>query len=322
MIQLHASRLRRWFLRLAGRWPSAKPRAPQENYAFAVPFAHSLDRRAELNIAVVVHVFHIDLLDELRNYFEFISAPCDLLVTTDSDAKKQAIETSLSSWAKGQLTISVVPNRGRDIGPKLTAFAHLYSYYDLLLFAHTKRSDTVEWGGEWRKQILATLCGSHGNVRSVFDLFEQDKELGIVAPVNFPRVHSRLAWGDRKEPDRLAQSLNIKLDYDGLIDFPAGSMFWARPAALKPLLDLELSASHFPEEDGQTNDTLAHAVERVFLVAAELAGYHWCKVSTRNEKERPFVLCEIDPDQALADQPPIAAMKLRGKMYRDQVCQR
>jgi hypothetical protein len=52
-------------------------------------------------------------------------------------------------------------------------------------------------------------------------------------------------------------------------------MFWCRPQALKPLLDLELDLDEFERENGQMDGTLAHAIERLFLFTVEKAGYFW-----------------------------------------------
>ena len=56
-------------------------------------------------------------------------------------------------------------------------------------------------------------------------------------------------------------------------------MFWARSAALKPILDLDLSFADFPDEVDQTDGTLAHVIERLYFYAAEAAGFAWLKVA-------------------------------------------
>jgi hypothetical protein len=58
-------------------------------------------------------------------------------------------------------------------------------------------------------------------------------------------------------------------------------MFWARSKALQRLLDLDLRFDDFPEEQGQIDGTLAHAVERSFAFLAEANGCHWAKIARR-----------------------------------------
>ena len=68
--------------------------------------------------------------------------------------------------------------------------------------------------------------------------------------------------------------LRDPLPPDNALRFPVGSMFWARSAALKPLLDLDLQPQHFPPEAGQVDGTLAHAIERMLGVTCRAGGYH------------------------------------------------
>ena len=63
---------------------------------------------------------------------------------------------------------------------------------------------------------------------------------------------------DRELPEQLA--------------FPAGNMFWARTAAVKPLFALNLKQSDFPQEAGQEYATLAHQIERAWVYVAQAMG--------------------------------------------------
>ena len=49
-------------------------------------------------------------------------------------------------------------------------------------------------------------------------------------------------------------------------------MFWVRMDALAPLLDAHLAECEFEAESGQLDGTFAHAVERVFGLAAMARG--------------------------------------------------
>ena len=52
--------------------------------------------------------------------------------------------------------------------------------------------------------------------------------------------------------------------------FPVGNMFWARIKAIYQIFNLKLE---FPDELGQTNETIMHAIERIWLYLVKLNGY-------------------------------------------------
>ncbi|MEQ9448872.1 MAG: rhamnan synthesis F family protein, partial [Rhodospirillaceae bacterium] len=77
----------------------------------------------------------------------------------------------------------------------------------------------------------------------------------------------------------LAQRMGITIAKNKALDFPSGSMFWARSAALYPLLDLDLEFSDFDEEKDQIDGTLAHVIERTYFHICEGAGFKWLKMA-------------------------------------------
>ena len=95
--------------------------------SLALPVATSLPfTPARHRVAVVLHLFHVDLASEIARYLHRIPLSFDLLITTDTVEKRQCISTSPLSVFKGKTAILIVPNRGRDVAPRFIAHAESY----------------------------------------------------------------------------------------------------------------------------------------------------------------------------------------------------
>ncbi|MDM0017560.1 rhamnan synthesis F family protein [Variovorax saccharolyticus] len=264
--------------------PPAAPRALRDtvdDFAFAVPsgLARSVSSQPG-RIAVVCHLFHADLAVEIASVLRNIPFPFDVFISTDDSEKKRRIETVFATWTEGKFEVRLVANRGRDIAPKLVSFRDVYPHYDLCLHLHSKESSHHPLLQHWREYLLLTLAGSPEVVRSIFGAFAAAPELGMIAPQHYEPMRQWGSWGGnfRKAAD-LARRMGLTLDDHAALDFPSGSMFWARTSALKPLLELELAAQDFEPEAGQIDGTLAHAIERLYFVSTEAAGMTWAKVA-------------------------------------------
>jgi lipopolysaccharide biosynthesis protein len=95
-----------------------------------------------MRIAVVLHVYFIDVAQALRAACAQVPAPCDILVTTDTKEKATTLREMFSEWAKGAVCVTVIPNRGRDMLSKVVSYRHDFNTCDVLLFLHSKRSLT------------------------------------------------------------------------------------------------------------------------------------------------------------------------------------
>lgn len=263
--------------------PKGRPR-PRDvpDLSMAVPFGYDLSAvtAPPKGIAVVCHLFYDDLAAIMRGYMDNVPFAMDVFISTDTDAKKRSIEHVFSDWQKGQVEVRIAPNRGRDIGPKFVTFRDVYSRYELVLILQGKKTVTSTIGDDWRDTLAYSLAGSPDIVRSIVDTFNRHPDIGIVMCQHFEGVRDCLHWdGNFRFGQPLANRMGIPLTANHVLDFPSGSMFWARGAALKPLIDLNLSYDDFPPEKGQTIATNQHAIERLILYVAEHAGYTWTKIA-------------------------------------------
>lgn len=248
-----------------------------QNASMAVPFRYHPASPAGRKIAVFVHAFWVpEMLDDIERALGNIPFPFDLYFTTDTPSKLDHISARFG----GAMAI-IAKNIGRDIYPKLYAMGHLHGGYDYVLHIHTKKSEHRHQLKDWRQFLWDHLLGSPEIVRSIIDIFEQCPDVGMVAPQHLGFIRAFVRWEEESKEIAapLARKFGVDVEKMTDIDFPSGSMFWARPKALEPLLRLHLNPSDFPEERGQVAGTTAHAIERLFFVSCEAAGFKWVKIA-------------------------------------------
>ena len=255
-----------------------------------MPFGFTPVRKDAPPLACIVHAFYPEALPALLPLITNIPRAVDLYLSTDTEEKRAAIARHCAGFHKGTVEIRLVPNRGRDIAPKLIAFRDVYQRYELFLHLHTKRSLHAGKLAGWSDYLTATLLGTPEIAGAILMLFE-DPKMGVVFPQHLFRLQKWLRWGHNYDAARqLLARMGVTLQADLPLEFPSGSMFFGRSAALKPLLDLDLGYEDFSEEAGQVDGTTAHAIERIILHVAEHAGYEWIKVGRRDLYPLPKTL--------------------------------
>lgn len=175
------------------------------------------------------------------------------------------------------MLVRAFPNRGRDIGPLLTAFADVITRnYDVIGHLHGKRSlfaaDAL-MGETWREFLWQNLLGDlYPMMDLILARFAADDRLGMIFPDD-PHLPD---WDRNLDlATDLAVRMGMKEPLPPFFDFPVGTMFWARTHALKPLIDLRLDWHDYPEEPLPIDGTILHAIERLLPFVARHAGYRF-----------------------------------------------
>lgn len=234
-----------------------------------------------LSIGVFLHVYYLDVAEQLADRLAVIDQPFALYVSTTDEGRREAIQRLLP-----QATVRVFPNRGRDVAPKVFGFAAEHAAHDVVLHLHTKRSPHRRLD-DWLPHLLDSLLPSTDGVRAILAAFSEVPELGMISPAP-PASLGDIGWGPNRA---LAEVVTWGRGWPPLPDdrrlrFAAGSMFWARPEALRPLQDLAIPADAFSESSA-TDGTLAHTVERLIGVSCDVAGLgHLLVEPSRSVAER------------------------------------
>ncbi|OZB59461.1 MAG: hypothetical protein B7X39_11610 [Lysobacterales bacterium 14-68-21] len=249
-----------------------------QSVAHHIALGQPLSRRIGIN----VHVFYIDLWDEIEAYLRNVPFPYTLLISVIHEGDQQyLLGRTKELTSASRVVVKKVENRGRDIAPFLVSFREEILGLDYICHIHTKKSlFTGRDQKEWRRYLFDALLGSQERVHSILCHLEQDGQLGILYPETF---HAIPYWGhgwlsNKAIGAALAQRLSISVDTQRYVDYPAGSMFWARTSALSSLFSLDLKFEDFPDEAGQKDGTLQHAIERLFVLQAVASGYQYAVV--------------------------------------------
>jgi predicted HAD superfamily hydrolase/Tfp pilus assembly protein PilF len=228
-------------------------------------------------IAIHLHMYYHDLADDFSLYLENMPFEYDLYVSVASAEGSLICQQAFANLTKvHQLFIEQVPNRGRDIAPMFCTFGTQLKAYDYVAHLHSKKSLYNKGAtDDWRRYLCSNLLGSEARIRSIFTSLQEKSFYGIVYPQNYSSLpYQANCWLANKEMGATwCAKLGIKNMPQGYFDFPAGSMFWAKGSALKPLFDAGITLDDFAEESGQTDGTFAHCLERLLVLAALKNGY-------------------------------------------------
>lgn len=227
----------------------------------------------EVGVAVVLHLYYVEMIPDIYRVLQNIILPFDLHVTTPFEGDATEIFSTFSKLARS-VSIYCSENRGRDIGPFVSIYrSGMLDRYDVVLKMHSKKSTYSNKGNFWRDRLYQSIAGdSLTALRSVALI--KSGEVGIVGPHRYYLTNDRF-WGANRETMRRLLNDMAALDLgDNLeLGFFAGSMFWFAPRALKPLRDIPEASLTFEQEDGQQDGTLAHAIERIFCPIVRSQGF-------------------------------------------------
>lgn len=247
------------------------------------PRANLTTRNQELRIAIHGHFHYPDLLSDFLKRLGGRGYPVDLFLTTTTAEAAALISEILQGFPNQSASVTVVPNRGRDIGPLLTSVRiEALLSYDIVGHFHGKRSLHVDSsvGDSWRNFMWENLLGGeHNMMGAIMETFAEQPDLGLVFAED-PHLNG---WDQNLEiAEGLARRIGLPLPLPTHFDFPIGTMFWARPQVLRPLYDLGLTTEDLPIEPLPIDGTILHALERLIPFAASHESFSYAATYLEN----------------------------------------
>ncbi|MFT4306908.1 MAG: rhamnan synthesis F family protein [Microbacterium sp.] len=269
------------------------------------------DRSAPLRTLVVAHIFYVEMTGEMLDRADHLPGGYDLIVTTPDAQRAAEIEAIIASRpARGSTRVRVVPsNDGRDQSALLIGCRPelLGGDYDLVVKIHSKKTpqDGYNVGTHFARQQFDNLLRSDGYAANVVALFQREPGLGLAFPPMIHLGHPTIGhawWANKPAFVALCAQLGIRVPVDETSPLaPYGSMYFARPEALRILAEHEWAYEDFA---GQYDDGgLAHVLERMPAYAAGERGFHTRTIANRDYFASSYTALDYDLDQMSTTMP-------------------
>ena len=232
-------------------------------------------------VLVQAHVYYTELLADIVIKSNNFPVPFDLYITTNTKEKKNFIEDYLKKNSlANKYEVLILENKGRDVIPFLTQIKDIWENYKYFCHIHTKKHGYDEQiGYNWQGYLYNNLLGDKDSISKILTDFENNNKLGVIIPDHFYsqiKYSFYLDFRNKKHLYNLFETLFpfLKLKIGNVLDFPVGNMFWARTSAVYQIFDDKI-IKKCPEEKGQLDGTMLHAIERIWLYLAKLNGFYY-----------------------------------------------
>jgi lipopolysaccharide biosynthesis protein len=224
--------------------------------------------------ALHIHLHYPEVAGEIFSRLKSSRMHPDLFISVTSDQARADVLSQIDMTGLRNHVVRIVPNRGRDIGPLFTGFPELFSSgYEIIGHVHGKKSVKLgaDFAHEWAAFMYENLLGGKAPMMDVIlGKMQADPSIGIVFPDDPHVVGWEANWSFARElGDRMGVRESLRA---GSINFPVGTMFWARTRALEPFLKLNLQWENYPEEPLPYDGSMLHAMERLFPQVSESQG--------------------------------------------------
>ncbi len=227
-------------------------------------------------IAICLHIFYPDFVEKFATSLSKFSMQVDVFVTAASDEIAAHVKQRFADISTiNNIKVARAKNRGRNFGPFLVEFSQELLEYDLMCHLHSKKS--LYSGREqtqWFDYVHEYLLNDRHVTSCLLRLFDEHEDLGIYYPTSFWMMPSWVNhWTCNKPHGKFfAEEWGIDLG-PSFINYPASGMFWARPKAIKQLLNKSYHYDDFPEEPLPNDGSFLHALERSIGLLAEKNEY-------------------------------------------------
>ena len=217
--------------------------------------------------ALVIHVWHLDVLDELAEAILNLPEKIDQYLTIPTQfgyKEKELVKTKFPN-----AIIVPVENYGQDIGALFQLMGKVdISKYDFICKIHTKKGPNMP--NEWRRALIDGVLKSEIHVQHIVNSFRTDTKIMIAGARQLYLHGPSYIYKNSQEIKSFFNGKENNFDFQKQDwGFFAGTFFWIRTSILVELSKCNLN---FTSVAYSADGTLAHALERGFGLLASIKG--------------------------------------------------
>jgi lipopolysaccharide biosynthesis protein len=217
-------------------------------------------------IALTAHVFYKEFARDVIEALKVASNISKVYVSTPSSEIKDLLLEYLAT-SPHKYDVRVTPNIGRNFGPLFVEFSKDLLKESSFIHVHSKGSlHSPRFAKTWLNRNTDLLLSENGTQR-VLSLVTTYSKIGLVFVDASDLLNgTNFRWGRSRKVAKqtFADMKGVEgIKWSGRLSFPAGGMFWVRTKAIRPLLEMDWTYEMFPQEKGQMDGTLQHALERI-----------------------------------------------------------
>lgn len=229
-----------------------------------------------MKIAVCLHLFYSDMIDDIIGYLKNIDFNYKLYVSVIENQFNQSDFLKLKNFKKDVIII-YVKNKGVDVGGFLNTLKHVDNDTDLILKIHTKKGIgseqtpssavkrkgydwTIKYSKMWFNDLMKGVLGDKNQVKKILSSFETNPKCGMIG-----YKLCKTLGPNKEDIVKLLDKMNMSHNLIGS-NFIGGNMFWVRYETIKKYLTDDIIDSLLNEmKDGYVIEpSTQHALERIF----------------------------------------------------------
>ncbi|MBR2314326.1 MAG: hypothetical protein IKA55_05655 [Akkermansia sp.] len=251
----------------------------------------AVSRRSGAGVALVFFVYYEDEVDTCFHYMQSMPEGADIYIISAKPELLAVYREKLEPLEKYHCDYRLMAeNRGRDVAAYLVTAADVYASHEYICCMHDKKTaqvGNIRSGKDFAYHCYENNLSSPAFVQNVLRTFEENPRLGMMVPptIHFACWYPTLGLEMRDNEPLMQQvysELGLTIPFDDSPVAAFGTMFWVRGKAFERMFRKTWTYADFPEEPLPFDNTILHALERMYQMAVQENGYYtaWLATST------------------------------------------